>query len=73
MICHFAALATGVLFGLGLAVSEMINPEQVLGFLDIAGDWDPSLAFVISRWNLKAVRNLVSLLAARLRAARRSR
>jgi uncharacterized membrane protein YedE/YeeE len=41
-----AALA-GVLFGLGLAISGMIDPEKVLGFLDISGDWDPSLAFVM--------------------------
>jgi len=35
------------LFGLGLIVSGMANPEKVLGFLDIAGLWDPSLAFVM--------------------------
>ena len=42
-----ASLASGVLFGLGLTVSKMINPAKVLGFLDVAGDWDPSLAFVM--------------------------
>ncbi len=42
-----AALAAGALFGLGLVVSGMVNPAKVLGFLDIAGDWDPSLAFVM--------------------------
>ena len=41
------ALIAGVLFGLGLAVSQMINPHKVLGFLDIAGAWDPSLALVM--------------------------
>ncbi len=41
------ALTGGVLFGLGLTVSSMINPAKVLGFLDVAGDWDPSLAFVM--------------------------
>ncbi len=41
------ALIAGVLFGLGLAISQMINPEKVLGFLDIAGAWDPSLALVM--------------------------
>lgn len=41
------ALASGLLFGAGLALSGMINPAKVLGFLDIAGDWDPSLAFVM--------------------------
>ncbi len=42
-----AALASGVLFGAGLALSGMMNPEKVLGFLDFAGTWDPSLAFVL--------------------------
>lgn len=42
-----SGLAAGVLFGLGLTVSGMIDPAKVLGFLDIAGDWDPSLAFVM--------------------------
>jgi uncharacterized membrane protein YedE/YeeE len=42
-----SALAAGVLFGLGLTVSHMIDPAKVLGFLDIAGDWDPSLACVM--------------------------
>ncbi len=44
---NFAALAAGLLFGIGLAVSEMVNPAKVLGFLDITGNWDPSLAFVM--------------------------
>lgn len=43
-----AALAAGLLFGLGLAVSQMVNPAKVLGFLDLAGAWDPSLAFVLA-------------------------
>ena len=42
-----AALVSGLLFGLGLTVSEMIDPTKVIGFLDLAGDWDPSLAFVM--------------------------
>ncbi len=41
------ALASGVLFGAGLALSGMINPAKVLGFLDVAGNWDPTLAFVM--------------------------
>ena len=41
------ALFAGLLFGLGLTVSGMVNPAKVLGFLDLAGDWDPSLAFVM--------------------------
>lgn len=42
-----AALAAGLLFGLGLAVSGMMDPDRVLGFLDVAGHWNPSLAFVL--------------------------
>jgi uncharacterized protein len=42
-----ASLVTGTLFGAGLALSDMINPARVLAFLDLAGDWDPSLAFVM--------------------------
>lgn len=42
-----AAFACGILFGLGLMIGQMTNPEKVLGFLDIAGNWDPSLAFVM--------------------------
>lgn len=37
----------GFLFGAGLVVSDMVNPARVLAFLDVAGDWDPSLAFVM--------------------------
>ncbi|HEV2742996.1 MAG TPA: DUF6691 family protein [Rubrobacter sp.] len=42
-----AALISGLVFGLGLAVSGMMNPAKVIGFLDVAGDWDPTLAFVM--------------------------
>lgn len=48
MLPLLAALAAGALFGLGLVVSGMVNPARVLGFLDLAGDWDPSLAFVMA-------------------------
>lgn len=44
---HLIALISGFLFGLGLAVSQMVNPEKVLSFLDITGNWDPSLALVL--------------------------
>ena len=44
---NLAGLAAGTLFGFGLAVSQMINPQKVLGFLDLFGAWDPSLAFVM--------------------------
>ena len=37
----------GLLFGLGLCLSSMTDPAKVLGFLDLAGAWDPSLAFVM--------------------------
>jgi uncharacterized protein len=42
------ALISGVVFGAGLAISGMINPAKVLNFFDIAGSWDPSLAFVMA-------------------------
>ena len=41
------SLVCGIIFGIGLTVSEMIDPAKVLGFLNIFGDWDPSLAFVM--------------------------
>ena len=43
----FTSLLAGLVFGLGLLVSGMANPAKVLGFLDAAGRWDPSLAFVM--------------------------
>jgi uncharacterized membrane protein YedE/YeeE len=42
-----AALAAGLIFGIGLIVSGMANPAKVLGFLDVTGNWDPSLALVM--------------------------
>lgn len=42
-----AALLAGALFGAGLTISQMINPRKVLAFLDLAGDWDPSLALTM--------------------------
>lgn len=57
------AILSGLLFGAGLAVSDMLNPDKVLGFLDITSHWDPTLALVMggallinlpaSRWILK--------------------
>jgi uncharacterized membrane protein YedE/YeeE len=44
----FTSLLAGLVFGLGLMVSGMANPAKVLGFLDLAGRWDPSLAFVMA-------------------------
>ena len=43
-----SAFAAGLLFGLGLIVSQMVNPAKVLGFLDVFGNWDPSLALVMA-------------------------
>lgn len=47
MIRNLAALGAGLLFGLGLAISEMVNPLKVKAFLDVAGAWDPSLVLVM--------------------------
>ena len=41
------AFLTGLVFGLGLILSGMTDPSKVIGFLDLAGSWDPSLAFVM--------------------------
>ncbi|MEI6001204.1 YeeE/YedE family protein [Paraburkholderia bengalensis] len=47
-IAPVTALLAGLLFGVGLMVSGMANPAKVQGFLDLAGRWDPSLAFVMA-------------------------
>jgi uncharacterized membrane protein YedE/YeeE len=60
----FSAFAVGLVFGLGLIVSGMTDPSKVLGFLDVAGRWDPSLAFVM------AGAILVGLIAFRVAAGR---
>ncbi len=44
----FFALSSGLIFGLGLILSGMTDPAKVLGFLDVAGRWDPSLALVMA-------------------------
>lgn len=44
----FTSLLAGLLFGLGLIVAGMTNPAKVIGFLNLAGPWDPSLAFVMA-------------------------
>jgi len=44
---NLSALLAGLVFGLGLTVSQMVNPAKVLAFLDLFGNWDPSLAFVM--------------------------
>ena len=47
MMSKIVSCISGIIFGVGLSVSNMINPEKVLGFLDIFGLWDPSLIFVM--------------------------
>ena len=42
------ALLSGVIFGLGLIISEMVNPAKVIAFLDLAGAWNPSLGLVMA-------------------------
>ena len=60
---NLISLLCGIIFGIGLSLSQMINPNKVLNFLDITGNWDPTLifvmmgalavAFVSFRWVLK--------------------
>lgn len=44
---YFPGLIVGVIFGAGLALSDMVNPARVQAFLDVAGAWDPTLMFVM--------------------------
>lgn len=44
---NFIALIAGIIFGMGLTISEMVDPARVIGFLNITGDWDPTLALVM--------------------------
>jgi len=46
-VSALASFAAGLVFGIGLILSGMTDPGKVLGFLDVAGSWDPSLAFVM--------------------------
>ena len=48
MLRHISAIASGLVFGLGLVISGMVNPAKVKNFLDITGTWDPSLLFVMA-------------------------
>lgn len=47
MKLSLSTFIAGAFFGAGLTVSQMVNPDKVISFLDISGDWDPSLAFVM--------------------------
>jgi len=62
---NIAALVSGLIFGWGLILAGMANPEKVLAFLDIAGAWDPSLALVMG--GAVAVASLAFALARRRR------
>lgn len=65
----FIAFLNGLLFGVGLTISNMINPNKVLNFLDITGQWDPTLLVVMAaavgttfvgyRWVLKSKKPLL--------------
>lgn len=44
----FISLFCGLLFGMGLLLSQMVNPDKILNFLDITGNWDPSLVLVMA-------------------------
>ncbi|WP_119393830.1 DUF6691 family protein [Salinibius halmophilus] len=44
---NLIALIAGVIFGFGLAVSKMLEPQKVIGFLDVTGQWDPTLGLVM--------------------------
>ena len=48
MKLNISACASGFIFGLGLIIGQMINPVKVLAFLDVAGQWDPTLALVMA-------------------------
>jgi uncharacterized membrane protein YedE/YeeE len=47
MLVIASSFLAGLLFGFGLVISQMVNPAKVLAFLDVLGNWDPSLAFVM--------------------------
>ena len=59
------AIAAGAVFGFGLSLSGMLDPARVRGFLDVGGDWDPSLAFVLA--GAVAVAMAGTLLSRRMR------
>ena len=48
MVLILTSFAIGMLFGLGLSISEMINPARVIGFLDVTGRWDATLVMVMA-------------------------
>ena len=48
MLKNLSAFIFGLIFGLGLIVAQMTNPKKIQAFLDVTGDWDASLAFVMA-------------------------
>lgn len=48
MLLIVSAFASGLLFGLGLIIAQMVDPAKALAFLDVLGNWDPSLGFVLA-------------------------
>jgi len=60
------SLLCGLIFGVGLIIAQMTNPAKIIGFLDISGQWDPSLAFVMA--GAVAVFSIAYRLALRRRA-----
>lgn len=48
MLKNVVAFTCGLIFSLGLVIAQMVNPQKVLAFLDVAGQWDPSLALVMA-------------------------
>jgi uncharacterized membrane protein YedE/YeeE len=55
MLKMLVNLFAGTLFGLGLTISGMVNPAKIIGFLDFAGEWDPTLGFVMGGALLVAI------------------
>ncbi|MFM8341320.1 MAG: DUF6691 family protein [Methylomonas sp.] len=63
MIKNLVAGLLGLLFGFGLIIANMTNPSKVLAFLDVSGEWDPSLAIVMASalLTLAAIQRLMDL------------
>ncbi len=63
MIKNLVAGLLGLLFGFGLIIANMTNPSKVLAFLDVSGEWDPSLAIVMASAliTLAAIQRLMDL------------
>lgn len=63
MIKNLVAGLLGLLFGFGLIIANMTNPSKVLAFLDVSGEWDPSLAIVMASAliTLAAIQGLMEL------------